>query len=76
MMAEETVKTMNDAVKEIKNSRVSNDNEKTLLDEFAMAAVIGFLSSNSAKDAARKSYILAQEMMEVRKLASKGKLKD
>lgn len=75
-MAEETVKTMNDAVKEIKNSKVSNDNEKTLLDEFAMAALTGLLSANSAKDAARKSYILAQEMVEVRKMALKGKLKE
>ena len=74
-MPEETTKTMNDAVKEIKNSKVSVENEKTLLDEFAMAALSGLLASNNAKDSARKSYILAQEMMEVRKAASKGKLK-
>lgn len=74
-MSEETVKTMNEAIKEVKK-KVSEDNEKTLLDEFAMSALTGLLSANSVKDAARRSYILAQEMMETRKLANKGKLKD
>jgi len=78
-MSEETTKTMTEAVKEIKNRKtdtVNVENDDTLLDRFAMAALTGLLSSNSAKDAARKSYILAQEMMEVRKQAVKGKLKD
>lgn len=74
-MSEETVKTMNDAIKEVKK-KVSDDNEKTLLDEFALAALTGLLSANSVKDAARRSYVIAQEMLEMRKLANKGKLKE
>lgn len=74
-MSEENVKTMTEAIKEVKK-KVSEGDEKTLLDEFAMSALIGLLSANSVKDSARKSYVLAQEMMEIRKLASKGKLKD
>ena len=74
-MSEEIVKTMNEAIKEVKK-KVSDGEEKTLLDEFAMAALTGLLSANSVKDASRKSYVLAQEMMETRKLANKGKLRD
>ena len=79
-MNEESTKTMNDVVKEVKSRKVSTENadfdEKTLLDEFAMAALTGYLASNSLKDVPRRSYLLAQEMMEIRKSASKGKLKD
>jgi hypothetical protein len=79
MMSEETTKTTNDAIKEIKNRKVMGENvteEKTLLDEFAMAALTGLLAANSLKDAPRRSYFLAQEMMELSKLANKGKLRE
>lgn len=79
-MIEESTKTMNDVVKEVKSRKVPAESadfdEKTLLDEFAMAALTGYLAANSLKDAPRRSYLLAQEMMEIRKSASKGKLKD
>ena len=77
-MTEELTKTLNEAVKEVKNRKVSTENsvdEKTLLDEFAMAALTGLLSTNSLKDAPRRSYIFAQEMIEMRIRASKEKLK-
>lgn len=78
-MSEETTKTMNDVVKEVKNRKTEspeNNNETSLLNQFAMAALTGYLASNNPKDAARKSFILAQEMMEVAKQALKGKIKD
>jgi hypothetical protein len=77
-MTEEVTKTLNEAVKEVKNRKVSTENstdEKTLLDEFAMAALTGLLSTNSLKDTPRRSYIFAQEMMEMRIIASKERLK-
>jgi DNA integrity scanning protein DisA with diadenylate cyclase activity len=80
MMSEESTKTMNDVVKEVKSRKVPTENadfdEKTLLDEFAMVALTGYLATNSLKDVPRRSYMLAQEMMEIRKVAIKGKLKD
>jgi hypothetical protein len=79
MMSEETTKTMNEVVKEVRNRKTPTENadydEKTLLDEFAMAALTGYLAANSLKDVPRRSYLLAQEMLEVRKSLSKGKLK-
>lgn len=79
-MSEESTKTMNDVVKEVKSRKVPTENadfdEKTLLDEFAMAALTGYLAANSLKDVPRRSYLLAQEMMEIKKSANKGKLKD
>lgn len=77
-MTEEYGKTLNDAVKEVKSRKISTDitmEEKTLIDEFAMAALTGLISTNSLKDAPRRSYIFAQEMMEMRVRASKEKLK-
>jgi hypothetical protein len=40
-----------------------------------MAALTGLLSTNSLKDTPRRSYIFAQEMMEMRIIASKERLK-
>jgi len=78
-MSEETTKTMSDVVKEVRSRKTETTQEgpeKTLLDEFAMAALSGFLASNNAKDTSRRSYIVAQEMMDMRQKAMKGKLKD
>ena len=66
-MSDENVKTMQEVVRETKQKNF-NELNKTLLDEFAMAALTGLLATNSMKDAAKKSYSLAQEMMEARKL--------
>jgi hypothetical protein len=65
-MSDENVKTMQEVVRETKQKN-SNELNKTLLDEFAMAALTGLLATNSMKDAAKKSYALAQEMVEERK---------
>jgi hypothetical protein len=62
------VKTLQEAVAEVKKTtKNSISEEKTLLDEFAMAAVIGLISSNRAKDVGINSYIIASQMMEERK---------
>jgi hypothetical protein len=66
-MSDENVKTMQEVVRETKQKN-SNELNKTLMDEFAMAALTGLLATNSMKDAAKKSYLLALEMMEARKL--------
>lgn len=74
-MSEENTKTMQEVVRESKTKVVNDGTERNLLDEFAMAALTGLIAANSIKDSARRSYIIAQEMMEIRKEASKGKLK-
>lgn len=74
-MSEENTKTMQEVVRESKTKVVNDSTERNLLDEFAMAALTGLIAANSIKDSARRSYIIAQEMMEIRKEASKGKLK-
>jgi hypothetical protein len=66
-MSTENVKTMQEVVRETKQKN-SGELNKTLIDEFAMAALTGLLATNSMKDAAKKSYLLALEMMEARKL--------
>ena len=62
------VKNLAEAVaagqKTLKNT---SNPEKTLLDEFAIGASIGLISSNRAKDVAINSYIIANQMMEERK---------
>jgi hypothetical protein len=65
-MSDDNVKTMQEVVRETKQKN-SNESGKTLLDEFAMAALTGLLATNSMKDSAKKSYVLAQEMMDERK---------
>lgn len=61
-------KTLQEAVAEVKKiPKNSVPQEKTLLDEFAMAAAIGLISSNRAKDVVSNSFILANQMMEERK---------
>jgi hypothetical protein len=67
-MSETTVKTTAEAVKSIK-SKTANDvpsSEKRLLDDFAMSAMVGLLSSNKTKDVGLNSYRIAQEMMVAR----------
>jgi hypothetical protein len=67
-MSETTVKTTAEAVKSIK-SKTANDvpsSEKRLLDDFAMGAMVGLLSSNKTKDVGLNSYRIAQEMMVAR----------
>jgi hypothetical protein len=67
-MSETTVKTTAEAVKSIK-SKTANDipsTEKRLLDDFAMSAMVGLLSSNKTKDIGINSYRIAQEMMVAR----------
>ncbi len=62
------VKNLQEAVAEVKKtSKNVVSEEKTLLDEFAMAAVIGLISSNRAKDVGINSYIIASQMLEERK---------
>lgn len=67
-MSESNNKTMVEAVKSIK-SRSINDTpvtEKRLLDEFAMSAMVGLLSSNKTKDIGINSYRMAMELMMAR----------
>lgn len=67
-MSETTAKTTNEVVKSIK-SKSANDipsTEKRLLDDFAMSAMVGLLSSNKTKDIGPNSYRIAQEMMTAR----------
>jgi len=60
------VKTMQEAVAEVKKKPVVLP-EKTLFDEFFMAAITGILSSNGQKNVAQRAFEIATDAMDERK---------
>ena len=60
------VKTMQEAVAEAKKKPVISQ-EKTLFDEFFMAAITGILSSNGQKNVAQRAFEIASDAMDERK---------
>lgn len=65
------IKNLQDAVAEVKKTSKNNP-DRTLLDDYAIAAMTGLLSSNHIKDIGTTSFKIATEMLEARKQYIKG----
>lgn len=65
------IKNLQEAVAEVKKASKNNP-ERTLFDDYAIAAMSGLLASNHIKDIGPTSFKIATEMLEARKQFIKG----